>query len=253
VVRGRWSLAPAAAAGLLVSQALLVRTRTFLGAADAPPASADLGDPDALPVRLLVLGDSTGAGVGATSTATTVGGWLGQALATAGHAVRLRGYAVSGARCRDLEDQVDHALAALAADRADDPAAPTLSVVLIGTNDATHLTGLGTVYRDTAAAVDRLVDEGFAVVLGSCPDLRAARAIPLPLRAVMAVRGRAVAAVQRRAAERVGGTVVDLAAETGVVFRRDRSTLAADDFHPSDRGYAVWADALLPALRRGLR
>ncbi|MEV1144945.1 SGNH/GDSL hydrolase family protein, partial [Micromonospora sp. NPDC049799] len=45
-----------------------------------------------------------------------------------------------------------------------------------------------------------------------------------------------------------GGTVVDLAAETGPVFRADAGTLCHDGFHPSADGYRVWAHALLPAV-----
>ena len=45
-----------------------------------------------------------------------------------------------------------------------------------------------------------------------------------------------------------GGVVVDLAAETGPVFRADAGTLCYDGFHPSADGYRVWAHALYPAV-----
>jgi lysophospholipase L1-like esterase len=42
--------------------------------------------------------------------------------------------------------------------------------------------------------------------------------------------------------------VVDLAEETGPVFRADAGTLSYDGFHPSADGYRVWAHALYPAV-----
>ncbi len=87
------------------------------------------------------------------------------------------------------------------------------------------------------------------MVVGTCPDLGAVRAIAQPLRAGRRLVG-AGAPRTRRAGPCVaaGGTVVDLGAETGAVFRADAGTLCYDGFHPSADGYRVWAHALLPAV-----
>ena len=61
-------------------------------------------------------------------------------------------------------------------------------------------------------------------------------------------QGRRVARAQTQAVRDAGGIVVDLAAETGAVFRADAGTLCYDGFHPSADGYRVWAYALLPAV-----
>jgi lysophospholipase L1-like esterase len=45
-----------------------------------------------------------------------------------------------------------------------------------------------------------------------------------------------------------GGRAVNLAEETGAVFRADAGTLCYDGFHPSADGYRVWAHALYPAV-----
>ncbi|MEV0714375.1 SGNH/GDSL hydrolase family protein, partial [Asanoa sp. NPDC050611] len=60
--------------------------------------------------------------------------------------------------------------------------------------------------------------------------------------------GRQSGAALGRAVRAAGGAVVDLAAETGAVFRADAGTLCYDGFHPSADGYRVWAHALLPAV-----
>jgi lysophospholipase L1-like esterase len=189
----------------------------------------------------VVLGDSSAAGVGATATASTVGGRLAEALAADGARVSLSSTARYGARAADLAGQVDSVRPG-----------PGLAVVLVGANDVNHGTGLGAVRRDLAAAVRRLTGAGLRVVVGTCPDLGGARAYPQPLRDLVAWRGRAVARAERRAVLEAGGAPVDLARLTGPAFRADPRTLSADRFHPSDRGYALWAAALAPAVRDAL-
>ncbi|RQX37132.1 GDSL family lipase, partial [Micromonospora chalcea] len=65
---------------------------------------------------------------------------------------------------------------------------------------------------------------------------------------VLGWSGRRMARAQTAAVLDAGGTVVDLGAETGPVFRADAGTLCRDGFHPSADGYRVWAHALLPAV-----
>lgn len=225
---------------LLAGEAALTLRRDYLGGESAPPAGGAFGAPEGRALRLGVLGDSTAAGVGAGTTAATVGGRLAQRLAAGtGRRVVLVPAAVSGARAGDLAGQLDRLEAAGGAE---------LAVVLVGANDATHATGLDAVRRDVGAAVRRLRAAGVPVVVGTCPDLGGARAIPWPLREVAARRGRSVAAASREAVLEAGGVPVDLAALTGPAFRADPATLSRDAWHPSDHGYALWADALAPAV-----
>ena len=228
---------------VLAAEVAWVATRDYLTAESAPPVNAEIlpsGSGDlGSPLRLVVLGDSTGAGVGASRTEFTVGSRLATAVAQAAErAVSLRTVAVSGARAGDLTAQLDGAV----------ELEPEVAIILVGANDATHLTALGPVRRDLGEAVRRLREAGARVVVGTCPDLGGATAFPQPLRALAAWRGRAVGAAERFAVRSAGGVAVDLAAETGPAFRaRPEVMLSADRFHPSDAGYALWADALTPA------
>ncbi len=232
--------------GLLVlavlgSEAVVTGRRSYLPADSAPPVKGSFGNagPE---LTLVMVGDSTAAGVGASETAGTVGGRLAAGLAASTHRVRLSSVAVSGSRAADLGPQVSRALLAR----------PDLAVILIGANDATHTTGLRSVRRNVADAVRRLRAAGVAVVLGGCPDMGAARAFPQPLRLVVAWQGRRVAAAELAVGRDAGAQVVDIGRETGPAMRADSSTLASDDFHPSDRGYRLWAQALLPAVQVAL-
>jgi lysophospholipase L1-like esterase len=187
--------------------------------------------------RVVWLGDSTAAGVGASTSAGALVSQVADELATAGVSV----LAVSGARVADvLEDQVPK-VAGLE---------PRLILISVGANDTIHLTGRGT-FRHTYEKVVRALPNGVPVVLLGVPDMGAIPRFAQPLRAVAGWRGRNVDAEVRRVAADTGAVYVDIAGPTGPPFRRhpDRY-FAADDFHPSDAGYGLWADAVLNVLRR---
>jgi lysophospholipase L1-like esterase len=226
------------AADVLLIEGLLAARREYLPAESAPAVDGEWGDPADRDCRLVLVGDSTAAGVGTSQVGDTVGGQLAALLAGRGRHVLLSGVGVAGSRAGDLGPQVSRALLGR----------PDVAVVLVGANDATTLTIGRRMTGPLASACGRLAAEGIPVVLGSCPDLGAARAFLHPLREIHAAVGRLVARRQAAAVAESGTIVVDLAAATGPAFRSDPGTLAADRFHPSPRGYALWADALLPAV-----
>lgn len=187
--------------------------------------------------RVVWLGDSTAAGVGASSS----GGALPSQVADGLAATSVSVLAVSGARVADvLRDQVPK-VAGLE---------PHLILISVGANDTNHLTGRGT-FRHTYEKVVRAVPNGVPVVLLGVPDMGAIPRFAQPLRAVAGWRGRNLDAEVRRVAANTGAVYVDIAGPTGPPFRRhpDRY-FAADDFHPSAAGYGLWADAVLHVLRR---
>jgi lysophospholipase L1-like esterase len=224
---------------VLALEALAATQRTYVSSDSAPALEGTFGRAGDAPLRLAVLGDSTAAGLGVDRAEETVGGRLATMLAATGRRVVLDGVGVSGSRAADLRPQVSRALL---------HGRPDVAVILIGANDAVHATSLGALRRDLAAAVARLRAEDVAVVVGTCPDMGAVRAFPQPLREVVAWSGRRVSDAERSAVRSAGGTVVDLAARTGPVFRADPGTLSEDAFHPSADGYDLWALALYPAV-----
>lgn len=226
-------------ADLLVAQAIAAFRRDYASAESAPPISKAYGDDADPTVRLVLLGDSTAAGVGVTETDDSVGGRLAALLTRDRHRVELSGVAVSGSRAGDLGPQVSRALLGR----------PDVAVVLIGANDATHATPLRRLRPALSTAVRRLRAADVAVVLGTCPDLGAARALARPLRDIAAAYGRVIGAAEAEIGRAAGAHVVDIAAETGAAFRAEpQATLCSDAFHPSAIGYDLWARALLPAV-----
>ncbi|RKN43395.1 SGNH/GDSL hydrolase family protein [Micromonospora endolithica] len=228
-------------AAVLAGQALAARHRRYAQPELGLALRATVGRAGAPPLRLVLLGDSSALGVGVDRLDHTIGGQLANLLADGptGRQVHLSSVGVSGSRSTDLATQVARALLG---DR------PDVAVILIGANDATTLRRPGDAAAYLGSAVHRLREARVEVVVGTCPDLGAVRAIAPPLRHVVGWSGRRVARAQTAAVLDAGGTVVDLGTETGPVFRADAGTLCHDGFHPSADGYRVWAHALLPAV-----
>nr|MBA3488520.1 SGNH/GDSL hydrolase family protein [Longispora sp. (in: high G+C Gram-positive bacteria)] len=202
------------------------------------------GAPNARPLRLVLLGDSTAAGVGVDRFADTVGGQLAHLLAAEGRRVDVSSVAVSGARAEELATQVSRALLGQR---------PDAALILVGVNDVCHPARLEPAVHRLGTAVRRLRQADVPVIVGTCPDLGAVRAIAQPLRGIVSRRGRQFSQAQQTVVREAGGISVDLAAETGVLFRTDRGTMCWDGFHPSADGYRLWAHALVPAVESALQ
>lgn len=228
-------------AAVLAGQAVAARNRSYAQPELGLALRATVGRAGAPPLRLVLLGDSSALGVGVERFDETVGGQLAHLLTEGptGRQVHLSSVGVSGSRSTDLATQVARALLG---------ERPDVAVILIGANDATAMRRSGEAAAYLGAAVRRLRDARVEVVVGTCPDLGAVRAVAQPLRQVLGWSGRRIARAQTAAALDAGGSVVDLGAETGPVFRADAGTLCPDGFHPSADGYRVWAHALLPAV-----
>jgi len=229
-------------AAVLAAQAVAARTRTYAKPDMRLAMRSSIGAAGKPPMRLVLLGDATALGVGVDRVADTVGGQLGALLAegTTGRRVELSSVAVAGSRSSDLATQVARALVG---------PRPDVALMLVGTNDVTHVGRGADAAEHLGAACRRLRDAGIPVVVGTCPDFGALRAFAPPLRQLLGWRSRGVARRQALAAVAAGAVVVDLAARTGAVFRADAGTLCHDGFHPSADGYRVWAHALLPAVQ----
>jgi len=226
-------------AALLAAEAVTARSRRYAKPELGMAMRAHVGPSKSPTLRLVLLGDTTALGVGVSQVEETVGGHLAGLLADAGATVAMSSVAVSGSRSGDLATQVARALLG---------ERPDLAVILVGANDATRLARSSEVASALGSAVRRLREAGAAVVVGTCPDLGAVRAVAPPLRQIMGWYGRRIARAQAVAALMAGARVVDLGAMVGPVFRADPGMLCHDGFHPSADGYRVWAHALLPAV-----
>lgn len=208
---------------------------------DGTPYRLDglIGGDAGLPLRVTWLGDSTAAGVGASGPATALPRLVAGALVPAlVRPVELTVLAMSGDR---VDDVSRHQVGRVSPDT-------ELVVVDVGSNDVTHLTSVGDFARRYRAVLDRLPRRAKVVLVG-VPDIGAVTRFAQPLRAIAGWRGRTIdTEVARLARDRRLG-YVDIAGQTGPSFRRHPERyLAVDHYHPSDDGYRLWADAVLPVI-----
>lgn len=195
---------------------------------------------------LVMLGDSTAAGLGNDRADQSIGARIAAEVADVrGAPVRLTNVAVVGATSADLGVQVANVL--------DEVRRPAVAVILIGANDITHRVGAAVAAAHLADAVTRLSATGAHVVVGTCPDLGTIRPIPQPLRLLVRRWSRELAAAQAVAVAAAGGSVVALGDLIGPEFAQSPAEMfSADRFHPSPAGYARAAAVLLPAVGAAL-
>ncbi len=213
--------------------------RPFEGAPDDDDV---YGAGDGPTLELVMLGDSSAAGMGAETAVQTVGGILATGLAAlTGRRVRLTNEAVIGADSGDLERQLANAL--------DRVPRPDVVVILIGANDVTHRIDRTTAVRHLELVVRRVRALGTEVVVGTCPDLGTVQPIPVPLKHLVRRWSRDLAAAQTVAVVEAGGRTVSLGDLLGPEFlAAPRELFSEDRFHPSPAGYARVGAVLLPTV-----
>lgn len=228
-----WLLLP-----VVVVQGLGVRRRAARFAAPAGPGHGRApGSAHGRPLRLLALGDSIVAGVGAGRADNALAGATSGALsALTGRTVRWRSNGRIGAGIADLGRHLRPGTAA-----------PPLDciVISIGVNDITRLRSSRAWARDLAALLDRLRDwaPGAVVAMAGMPPLHRFPLLPPPLRHILGLRARTYSQAARRVIEaRAGMVFVPLA------FDARPADFSADGFHPGPAAYAALGRALADAL-----
>ena len=228
--------------GLIKAEAVLARRAVGEIVETAPAHDGVYGSGPGEPLELVVLGDSSAAGLGTENGEQTIGAILARGVsAFAGRRVRLTNGAVVGAISQDLDLQVVNLL--------DSVARPDAAVILIGANDVTHRIDKSIAVRHLEAAVRRLRDAGAVIVVGTCPDLGVVQPVAQPLRTLARRWSRDLAAAQTVSVVEAGGHTVSLGDLLGPEFaQRPTEMFSPDRFHPSPAGYARVAAVLLPTL-----
>lgn len=190
-------------------------------------------------LRLLVLGDSAAAGVGAGNQRAALAGQLAANLATT-HEVAWLLHAQTGWLLADLVDS----LAGLGDSRFD------VAVISIGVNDVTGRTsdrrwqqGL----RDLAGHLHTQYGVN-QLLFSPVPPMHQFPALPQPLRWYLGMRAHELNTQLR--AVLAGDPKCEV---LNMALPNDRAYIASDGFHPSERTYAEWAQQAAVAIRRRIR
>lgn len=230
-------LAKVALAPLLLWQGARVR-RTALKLPEAAGPRSGVAGSGGLKLRLLIVGDSSGAGVGAATQSEALAGRLSAALAERlGGSVHWQLLARTGNRTADSLQQLRDASSLEPAD---------VMVTALGVNDAVGQVSASLWTRQLAElhqlAVARL---GVRYSLHSAvPPMHAFPLLPQPLRWLLGAQAmRLNRALVRDLADSkdrgVQAAPANLHQSGGAA-----ALMAPDGFHPNPAGYKLWADAL---------
>ncbi|MDP1693566.1 MAG: SGNH/GDSL hydrolase family protein [Burkholderiaceae bacterium] len=215
---------------LLVAQALATRTRLPRLPEALGARAGELGRGPWL--RLLIVGDSSAAGVGVARQADALTGQLARALAER-CAARVRWQLLARAGLTSAQ--------CLAMLEAAAPGAFDIAVVVLGVNDVVDQVPSGQAVRSREAIANRLRNaHGVAhVVFAPLPPVSRFPGLPQPLRWVAGADARrddSALAQWAKTRDDVSHVPIDLPL--------NRGTLAADGFHPGEAIYRVCGVAL---------
>jgi lysophospholipase L1-like esterase len=242
---GRATLLGAGAlATTLAAEVVAARRHRFLSAETPLEISGTIGPEDGEPLTLVVLGDSSVAGVGADAAEDTLTYGVAKALSDQ-YRVSLHALGVSGSRLSHVV--CDQLLEVEGLD-------PDIVLVCVGTNDVTH----GTTIREAKRQL-RLLVEGLArvapnarVIVSGLPPAETSVAFHRPLRDLLGLRALLFTRLYRAELTPRGISVFDIAKLTKSAFHGKREMFSADLFHPSSAGYAFLGTIYGRAVREAL-
>jgi lysophospholipase L1-like esterase len=193
------------------------------------------------PLRLVALGESTVAGMGARTHETALAGQLALALnKQTGRAVEWTVVARSGINARECRAELVPRLAGRRAE---------VVMIALGVNDSI---GFHTARR-WASDVEGLIADvrkevGDALVLlAGVPPLDCFPALPKPLSLALGARS---AALERASFELVKTLTQVVYVPFQIEGERRTDLFCADGFHPSELGYSEWAKHLAEAFTK---
>lgn len=232
---GLWWLGLTLLSPLVVPQALYTRRRALrLPPAEGPRQGLVAAEQAGVPLRLLVLGESTVVGVGVNSLQMALVGQLAAALA------QRCGRPVAWRACGENGITAEQACVRLLPQVLDQPF--DLALLVFGVNDTTHLTPLPRWEAALGNMAAALQGQGAQVAFSGVPPLQHFTALPWLLRRLLGMRGAMLDQRLRRLASRLG------AGHHGVELEFSGDYLARDGYHPSALGYRLWAEALAASL-----
>ena len=197
-------------------------------------------------VVYVALGDSTVEGVGASTAAHNYVGRLAARLRSIYPRTRTVNLGAAGATSYDvLEAQLAQGVAHR----------PQLVTLSIGPNDITTRVPAQTYAENLEAILARLArDTEAVVVVNLLPDLAVTPRFRNRDRAPLVGRLSAdFNKIVARTAKRHGALVVDLYGASRRELPSHPEFLASDGYHPSDLGYARWAELMWQAVRTRIR
>lgn len=207
-----------------ISQILIARTLAF---------EQNIQEPS---LRILIIGDSTGVGIGATTSSDSVAGRLGKTFPEA----NIRNVSRSGARVYDGLAEIKKIQTNY-----------DVVILMIGGNDALHFTNFKNLKNNTRDLLKEGKNRSRAVILMPAGNLGSAPIIPQAFRWLMSKQSRKVRNLFEKLSKENNVIFVDLFQEheNDPFARMTQKFYAPDGFHPSNDGYALWFSQLVKVIR----
>ena len=182
-------------------------------------------------LRLLIVGDSTGVGTGASAPQNSLAGLLAQAYPR----LRIDNLARDGATFEGVVQQLQTSDA-------------RYDVVLIqaGGNDVIRLRGDDAMRANIERAVALAAARADRVLVMPAGNVGNAPFFFAPISSLMTRRAKQMHGHVKAAAQQQGAVYINLFKDAANdPFANNKSLHAADGLHPSDAGYRIWFDELM--------
>jgi lysophospholipase L1-like esterase len=193
------------------------------------------------PFTYVALGDSTAEGMGASKVERSYTHIIYASLKERYRSTKYYNFARSGAILADVvEKQLPKALEASA----------DLITISVGANDIIRRTKSDEYERLLRKLLQTLQRQTDAtVVISTVPDLSLTPSVPKLLRTYSRYMANKLNEIILRTAEDTNTVVVDIFNDSRALLKIFPEAVASDGWHPSDFGYAIWANSILVTLR----
>ena len=190
------------------------------------------------PFVYVAMGDSTVEGWGASSPDKCFASLVYLALKQEIKDAQFTNLGEGGAKIKDvIEKQLPKAL----------ELKPDLIILSIGANDALQKTWATKFEKDYHYLLKALSGTHAILVVNNIPDVSVAPKIPRIALRYFLLRIKNFNKKIKNSAKRAGAIFIDLY-EPSRLLKEYRALVSNDGFHPSDMGYAVWANAIISRI-----
>jgi len=230
-MKSTWILVGVAAATALLVLGGCAASRISTAAQLARESEPFQHNPPNATLRLLIVGDSTGVGTGASAPRNSLAGLLAQAFPR----LAIDNLAQDGATFEGVVKQLQR-----------DTVRYDAVLIQAGGNDVIRLRGDEAMRADIERAIALAAGRAERVLVMPAGNVGNAPFFFPPLSSLMSSRAERLQGFVKAAAQQHGAVYIDLFKDAAKdPFANNPGLHAADGLHPSDAGYRIWFDEIM--------
>jgi len=188
----------------------------------------------------VAIGDSTVEGVGASDPSRSCPALVFEKIKHEKKRAYFYNLGKSGARIRDVvELQLAKAV----------ELKPDLITISVGANDLRHRTKLRHFEKDFYELIKTLKEKTKAeIIISNIPDVSVAPSLSIMVKYLSRFVAKRFNRIINEHAKQFRCILIDLYTGSKIYGRKSLGLISADGLHPSDKGYALWAKAIIDHL-----